>query len=530
AMDYNHLMNNFGKREALLALALTVLVIFLVGYKHFVMGYTMTSVTSEPGYQVALKVDVKGNGREVSIRWPLPMQTARQSIRREENESGPFRFQLDGDRRARWISPNFTGEKTLYYRFFAQTQAESFKLKSGPIETPEDYSKLADYLEPTEQIQSEDPEIESLAWRLIPPEISWSEGLRQVYEFVLDEIEFKAVRGPTDAVTALQVSSASCNGKNRLFIALLRARGIPARLCKGLILENTSKRTSHAWTEIFVVDKWIPFCPTNGYFAEIPENYLELSKEDSPLFRHSKYIGFDWSWIVETQVGQMKDAVMVNAHNPLNFLFYWVSLEDFNISLNLIMVILMIPVAATAVSFSRNIVGLVTFGTFMPALIAVSFLETGFFIGSVFFILVMFLSTLVNFALLKLRLLHIPRLVIMLTVVVGTIMLVSVTLVRTGLAEGAAISLFPIAILSLTSERLTQTISEDGWFEAFKRISTTFVVAAICYALIGQKFMQLLIIAYPELLLINIAINLLIGSWHGLRLTEHLRFKTILQP
>ena len=62
-------------------------------------------------------------------------------------------------------------------------------------------------------------------------------------------------------------------GKNRLFIALLRARGIPARLCKGLILENTSKRTSHAWTEIFVVDKWIPFCPTNGYFAEIPENY-----------------------------------------------------------------------------------------------------------------------------------------------------------------------------------------------------------------------------------------------------------------
>ncbi len=522
-------MIRIGKRESLLALALAALSLAAVGYKHYGLGYTVPSLSPERGYQVDLKIDVEGSGRDVDVSLPLPMQTERQIVRREHQDSQTFRYAVDSKRLAQWKASGLAAADTIHYQFFAQTKARSYTFPDTPIAPPEDLATLSPYLESTDKIQGEDPDIETLAWELAPLGSAWQEGVRKIYEYAYRDIKFKAVRGSTDALTAMRSQSASCNGKNRLLVALLRARGIPARLCKGLILENTSKRTTHAWSEAFVQGQWIPLCPTNGYFAKIPENYLELAKGDQSLFRHSKYIGFDWRWTVEKKVSRIEDAVWASARNPLNVLNLWVSLQDFNISLNLIMVVLMIPIAASAVSFTRNIVGLVTFGTFMPALISVSFLETGFLSGSAVFIVIILSTSLINFALLKLRLLHIPRLVIILTVVVASVLASSVISTQLGIGSGAGISLFPIAILSLTSERFTQTVNEDGWREAFTRVAITFLVAAICFALISRTELQLLVVAYPELLLLNIAANLVIGSWHGLRLMELRRFRPILK-
>nr|WP_238710889.1 7TM domain-containing protein [Oceanipulchritudo coccoides] len=354
--------------------------------------------------------------------------------------------------------------------------------------------------------------------------------MRNLFDFVYREVDYKQVRGPTDALTAFRLKEASCNGKNRLLIALCRARGIPARFAKGLILENSNKRTTHAWSEVYLGGQWIPFCPTNGYFSRIPVHYLELAKDDRALFRHSRSIGFDWEFVVTPQVQALEEAVQANANNPLNFLNYWVSLKNSDVSIRLIMVILLIPIAASVVSISRSMIGLQTFGTFMPSLIAVSFLQTGFFTGSLLFMGIMILTSMINLLLFRLRILHLPRLVIILTIVVMAIMAVSVLSVNLGIPGSAGVSLFPIAILSLTSERFTRTIDEHGWKEAGVRTALTYIVSAACYLVIAQRDLQLLVAAFPELLLINIALNLALGSWHGLRLMEYLRFKHLLGP
>jgi hypothetical protein len=180
------------------------------------------------------------------------------------------------------------------------------------------------------------------------------------------------------------------------------------------------------------------------------------------------------------------------------------------------------------ISIARNIFGLVPFGTFMPALIAVSFQDTGFWLGSVMFLLILLVTSAANFLLTRLRLLHIPRLVIVLTIVVTCLLVFSILAIQVGLTRGAGVSLFPMAILSLTSERFTQTILEDGWREALKRMLVTYVVAAGCFFVISQTTLQIVIAAFPELLLLNIALNLLIGSWSGLRLLEYFRFRWVL--
>ena len=215
--------------------------------------------------------------------------------------------------------------------------------------------------------------------------------------------------------------------------------------------------------------------------------------------------------------------------NPLNFLNYWVSLKDNEVSIRLIMVILLIPIAASVVSIARSVIGLHTFGTFMPSLIAVSFLDTGYLTGSLFFMTIMALTGLLNLVILRLRILHLPRLVIILTLVVMAIMTTSVLTTWMGLPGASGISLFPIAILSLTSERFSQTILEDGWREAINRTVVSYVVSAVCFLVIAQRDLQMLVAAFPELLLLNISLNIALGSWHGLRVAEYLRFSRLMR-
>jgi len=520
-------LRHFGKIELILAMAIVAITAGIITYKVDVLGYTMASIQPERGYFVRLVMEVEGNGGNAYVDAVLPVQSDRQRIRQEQQSSDAFRYSITRGREARWYARDLTGNHRITYSFFAQTEARSYPLPTNtaiPTESREAYLK---YLLPSEDIQSDQEEIVALARELVPEGVDLAVAIRNAYNYVHQQIIYQKVRGPTDALTARRLGEASCNGKNRLLVALFRARGIPARMAKGLILENTSKRTTHAWTEVLVGESWVPLCPTNGHFAELPEHYLELAKGDQPAFTHTKNIGFDWRWIVQPQLTQPDQAVLSSVSNTQNILSYWVSLKDFHISLNVIMIILMVPIAVSVVCITRNLVGLIPFGTFMPALIAVSFQETGFILGSLMFLCVILVASLLNFGLIRLHLLHVPRLAIILTFVVISLMAVSIAAIRLGVAKGAAVSLFPMAIMTLTSERFSQTILEDSWAEAWKRMAITYVVSCACYLVISATEVRLLVAAFPELLLANIALNLVIGSWTGLRLLELVRFRGI---
>ena len=81
-------------------------------------------------------------------------------------------------------------------------------------------------------------------------------------------------------------------------------------------------------------------------------------------------------------------------------------------------VLLMIPVGALVIMLLRNFVGVKTFGTFMPVLVALAFRETRLLWGLMLFAIIVSLGLLIRFYLEKLRLLLVPRLTCVLTVVV----------------------------------------------------------------------------------------------------------------
>ena len=77
------------------------------------------------------------------------------------------------------------------------------------------------------------------------------------------------------------------------------------------------------------------------------------------------------------------------------------------------------------------------------------------------------------------------------------------------------------------SESFLTLKSEEGWFSAFFGISQTIIAALICVAIVSWTALQSIVLAYPELILLTIFVNLFLGRWTGLRLIEYFRFREV---
>ena len=185
----------------------------------------------------------------------------------------------------------------------------------------------------------------------------------------------------------------------------------------------------------------------------------------------------------------------------------------------------MIPIGALVIMILRNFVGVKTFGTFMPVLVALAFRETRLLWGLLLFAIIVSLGLLIRFYLEKLRLLLVPRLTCVLTVVVLLMAAISVLSHRLGLQPGLSIALFPMVIISMTIERMSIVWEERGASEAIQEGVGSLLVAAVAYLVMGILWLEHLIFVFPELLLLVIAAALIVGRYTGYRLLELRRFR-----
>jgi len=175
----------------------------------------------------------------------------------------------------------------------------------------------------------------------------------------------------------------------------------------------------------------------------------------------------------------------------------------------------------------RNIVGVKTFGTFMPVLIALAFRQTGLAWGLLFFCTVVALGLAARFYLERLKLLLVPRLAAVVIVVILIIAMLTVLSFKLGLERGLSIGLFPIVIMTMTIERMTLVWEERGAREALEQGLGSLVVGTLCYLVMNMRIVEHLLFVFPELLLAVLAVTLLLGRYSGYRLTELYRFRVL---
>ncbi|MHC5184229.1 MAG: 7TM domain-containing protein, partial [Planctomycetota bacterium] len=302
--------------------------------------------------------------------------------------------------------------------------------------------------------------------------------------------------------------------------ALLRHAGIPARLVGGLILKEKTWTSSHLWVDVWIAGRWIPFCTLNDYFAEKPMRYLVLYYGELPLLKRTRDINFRYKFSAKPIL-----AAPGEIEGLKGLLNLWGLFEDVNIPIEFLRIILLFPIAAVVVTFSRNILGVLTFGVFAPALLAVAFQGTGLLWGVTLFAFIIALGTVIRLLLEQFELLQTPRLGILLTVTSLTMLAISILSAAKGSSLSSRVSLFPLVIISMIIERFSVMTEEEGLGSAIKVCIMTLLVSCLAYGVIDSEILGSIVLAFPETQLLVLATFFIIGRWPGLRLLEYVRFR-----
>ncbi len=196
------------------------------------------------------------------------------------------------------------------------------------------------------------------------------------------------------------------------------------------------------------------------------------------------------------------------------------------VSTNTMVLLLLLPLIATLVSFLHYVVGLSGYGIFMPTMIAVAFLATGIFGGLILFSLILLISLVSNMILRKFKLHFWPaRSISLVFISIGTFVLMVLSSFVSWI-DISKISIFPILFMVLLTEEFTRTQLAKSKKEAKKLTIGTMVLAITGAGVMNFSAVQEAVLRYPDaVILIVLVINLLVGNYTGIRLSEIGRFK-----
>ena len=460
----------------------------------------------------------------VSLGTYLPAETARQVVLSERVNAGGLQeatYQVDAGRVARWRGNASDNGGRVNYSATVFSSAVRFDIADS-LTIPSPGVASLPYLAATEAIPVYHPEIAAL-WRDIEPaeEKRVLPVLRAIHDYVL-ALETLPFKGHTDALTALRLEAASCNGKARLFVALARLNSLPSRLVGGLVMTEGTKKTSHQWVEVFIGDQWVPFDPTNDHFAAIPAHYLQLYVGDHYLFRHSANIGFDYAFTIRPdQVSpslypQIAEARGQSGLSPL--------LAALDLDPTIAQMFLLLPLCGLVIAFLRNVVGITSFGIFMPMLVACLCLYTGLLTGIAAFTFIVLVAFAFHVILRRLKLLKIPRLAATLTLSNLVSLGVFWYLDSAGQFHFSVMSLLPIVVVCFIADRLHDLTEDRDWQGAITLTLGTLASIVTCYGVLESAMLASLFGLYPESYLLVLAALVVIGGWTGVRLSELFRF------
>lgn len=516
------------RRAAITGTLLVAFGLALFLWKSVGLGVPVLPSRPEGLWQVEFDLGARGRGRG-SLRVAAPRTGPGQLVFDEHHGGDRFAVREETARGDRFlvVSGRFDEPRHFLFGFRVELFEVVVPLRSGPGQpVPRD---LAPLLGETATIPAGAPPIRDLLASL--PGASDEDPasrLRAIYAFVGDEIAASPV-GSDDALLALADREGSDLGVERLLVALLRTAGIPARLVRGLWLREDGYPREAAWAEAFVDGEWVPLSASASFFARRPRQLLALRRSDGALV---EAVGLD---ATSTRVYALRErlrpeeltAMMVPGDPVLARLSLYRLPLPTQATLRLL---LLTPLGALVVTVFRNLVGVPTFGTFLPMLLALALRTSSLggglaLLGSV--LLIAFLGRLV---LDRLRLLMVPRLSVLLCVVVLSITglaLVGRDAPSRGFTAGV---LLPIVILTMLTERFSIALAEEGPRSALVQFGWSVVVALCAWPIFRSAVLEHLFFGFPELVLCVMGIMVLIGGYTGYRVADLIRFRSLLRP
>jgi hypothetical protein len=499
-----------------LTAVLTLVGLGVFAYKVTVLGFPLMPEAEAEVWTVQARFSIEAGRQPVKAVLQIPDGKPGYSILDENFVSRGYGLTLGepetgNGREARWAIRQASGRQTLYYRAVVYSDDGRRLDDTPPPPTPpvlaEPFQTAFDGLVAEVRRESADTVTFTAA------------VLRRLHPQTTDETA-ELLMGPGRAAAR----------RAQLAVQLLAAIGVPARVAYGLPLEERRSRARfRPWLEVYDEGRWLGFDPATGEEGW-PEDYLVWWRGRRPL------IQVQGAGNPEVQISVQSDAVTAMEVAERRAEIRQSRLVEFSLlglpiqTQAVYGVMLLIPIGALIMVLLRNVVGIKTFGTFTPILVALAFRETRLLWGIVLFTLVVSLGLGLRFYLERLRLLLVPRLAAVLTLVVLMMAVISVLSHKLGLETGLSVALFPLVILTMAIERLSIVWEERGAAEAVQEALGSLLVAAVSYLVMSLDVVDHMVFIFPELLLVLLAMTLLLGRYRGFRLLELRRFRALSKP
>ncbi|MAM88128.1 MAG: hypothetical protein CME36_12565 [unclassified Hahellaceae] len=503
-------MNSFSVK--IWAIVLAAIGIAIAAHKIINVGLPLTPQQDTELWTVQAQATFTGTGGPAKFALKIPSTTPNFLRMDEDFISSRFGLSVDtvdSNRVARWAVRRAKGTQNLYYRVQVARANNEVEFTSQP-----DFPEKPEYVEPYKSA------IESIL-RTVREESADVESYVRALLLQLN------ASSPGANVELLLGRADDADEWTSEIIYILKGVRIPARKIWGFTVSDSNN--SMALTPLLQVhngERWFTFNPRTAQQG-LPPDFLVWMVGDLPVYDASGAKDVELSFSVTKTYAELMSVVRKGAEASDSLVAQF-SLFSLPVQgQNVYRLLLMVPLGALFVVFLRTFVGVQTFGTFMPILIALAFRETQLFWGIVLFSGIVAIGLMIRFYLERMMLLLIPRLAAILVIVVILMLLVSLATNRFELDRLLSISLFPMVILAMTIERMSITWEENGAGDAMKMGIGSLIVACLGYLIMTNESLMYVMFVFPELLLVILGLCLWMGRYTGYRLTELFRFNAM---
>jgi hypothetical protein len=494
--------------------ALLGLIIF--AYKVFVLHLPLNPSSEQKGWDVEVRLEFEAAREPVKAFLYVPRGSTRYSIEDEQFISQGYGLTIQresGNRRVIWSIREAKKKQVLFYR---ATIRPAVAVETKKITTPP---------EPIEITFSEAEKI--AAQGILAEALQHSADTETLVSELLKTLNSVSRDSTNDHARALYGINMPLEKQLLTITQILAMQSIHARVMHGVALQSFSRKAQTVtWLQVFYDERWHSYDPVSGENS-IPDNYMAWWQGEDKIasLKGGSSLHTTIS-ILEKQESVLRAGDMTPmGSRPLLYQFSLLSLP---VSTQAVYKIVMtIPLGVFLLVVLRNVIGLKTFGTFMPVLIALAFRETQLMWGIFHFVLIVSIGLSIRFYLEHLKLLLVPRLATILIVVIIIMAGMSILSYHFGLQRGLSVALFPMVIITMTIERMSIVWDERGPKDAIKQGLGSLFAASIAYLVMTFPLFEHLMFVFPELILEILAATLLLGRYSGYRLLELGRFKVL---
>lgn len=209
-----------------------------------------------------------------------------------------------------------------------------------------------------------------------------------------------------------------------------------------------------------------------------------------------------------------------------NFFAYWVQQAIIiGIPANTIFLILLAPIIALCISFTRVVIGLPTLDMLVPIALAFAFVSIGVGVGLFILLAIVVASYIAKVLVNRVRMMFYPKRSLSMLILSLFVFAALTAALQLDYDQVLDLSIFPILILMLLGDSIVSVQLHKSTSETVAITTTTIALGLFGYLLAITPVVQNTLILYPELVLAVIPLNIAIGRYFGLRITELLRFK-----